>query len=508
MPWLRRKEVSAVNKKIRDFIFQNKVVILFLFLGVGATIASKQPLTFVIPELFTRISRNSFIVLSLIIPVIAGMGLNFGIIIGAMSAQIAIFLTTYWGFVGIGGFLATVALSTPISIFFGFLVGKIFNYMKGNEMIGGLVLGYFAEGIYQLIFLFIFGGVIALNNPTLMIPTGVGVKNTIDLKDTVKYALDKVPMLTILEIAFYLVIVGTVLSVLFKLVKKQTVNWKKTIGYVAAAVAVYALTFIGPVEQFLSADRLVLLFAVEIGCLCTVLWQLFKIVKSKFDAKKPVSEDDVIRPAFSMKRAIVNIVLAGIVYALTYIPALYAALMAVYLPVMTYLCIAALCGFNTVLMRTRLGQNMRTVGQSRAVANAAGIDVNKTRIIAIIFSTVLAGWGQLIFLQNVGTLSTYGAHTQVGPFSIAALLVGGASVQKATNKQALLGIVLFHTLFIVSPLAGKELFGDPVIGEYFRVFVSYGVIAMALAMHAWKKPVKEKIEVEAPKEEPKAGEAV
>ena len=123
-------------------------------------------------------------------------------------------------------------------------------------------------------------------------------------------------------------------------------------------------------------------------------------------------------------------------------------------------------------------------------ANASGINVDRTRIIAMIFSTVLASWGQLIFLQNVGTLSTYGAHTQVGQFAIAALLVGGASVQKATNKQALLGIVLFHTLFIVSPLAGKELFGDPVIGEYFRVFVSYGVIAMALAMHAWKKTAK------------------
>ena len=54
-----------MNKKISDLLFKNKVVILFVFLGVGATIASKQPLTFVIPELFTRIARNSFIVLSL-----------------------------------------------------------------------------------------------------------------------------------------------------------------------------------------------------------------------------------------------------------------------------------------------------------------------------------------------------------------------------------------------------------------------------------------------------------
>lgn len=475
-----------MNKKIKDILFKNKVVILFVFLCVGATIASKQPLTFVIPELFTRIARNSFLVLSLIIPVIAGMGLNFGIVIGAMAAQIALFLTTYWGLTGIGGFLATAALATPISVLFGYLVGKLFNHMKGSEMIGGLVLGYFAEGIYQFIFLFLFGGVIPMVNSKLMIPTGVGVKNTIDLKDTVKYALDNIPMLTILEVGFYLFLIGTVCSLAFKLAKKQEINWKKTIGLVATAVVVYGISFIGPVEQFLSADRLLLLSAVELCCLLTVVVQVLNFVNAKLASKSEEHSSE----AFDGKKAIGYIAAAGVVYALTYVPALYKVLVMVKLPVMTYLCIAALCCFNNILLKTRLGQNMRTVGQSRAVANASGINVDRTRIIAMIFSTVLASWGQLIFLQNVGTLSTYGAHTQVGQFAIAALLVGGASVQKATNRQALLGIVLFHTLFIVSPLAGKELFGDPVIGEYFRVFVSYGVIAMALAMHAWKKVVK------------------
>ena len=83
-----------MNKKATDFIVHNMVVILFVILCVLATFFSKQPLTFVVSELFTRIARNSFIVLSLIIPVIAGMGLNFGIVIGAMAAQLAIFLTT------------------------------------------------------------------------------------------------------------------------------------------------------------------------------------------------------------------------------------------------------------------------------------------------------------------------------------------------------------------------------------------------------------------------------
>lgn len=477
------------KKKILDFLFKNKVVILFVFLCVGATIASKQPLTFVIPELFTRIARNSFIVLSLLIPVMAGMGMNFGIVIGAMAAQVAIFLTSYWGMTGISGFLFTVVLATPIAMFFGFLMGKLFNHMKGAEMIGGLVLSYFAEGFYQLLFLFIFGGVITMTNPKLMIATGVGVKNTIDLKDTVKYALDTVPMLTIIEIAFYIFLIVMVLSLIIKMVKKQAINWKVTAIKVVGAVVIYGLTFVPALEQFLGKDRLLLLSAIEIGCAFTLIFQLGKFLYAKFITKKE----------FNVKKALVNCAIAAIVYGLTYIPFIFEVLLVVQLPVMTYLCIGGLCFFNNILMKTRLGQNMRTVGQSRAVANAAGINVDKTRIIAMIFSTVLASWGQLIFLQNVGTFSTYGAHTQVGQFNIAALLVGGASIQKATNKQAILGVILFHTLFIVAPLAGKELFGDPAIGEYFRVFVSYGVIAMSLAMHAWKKPVKEKVELEGEK---------
>jgi simple sugar transport system permease protein len=113
-------------------------------------------------------------------------------------------------------------------------------------------------------------------------------------------------------------------------------------------------------------------------------------------------------------------------------------------------------------------------------------------VIAIIISTVLASYGQLLYIQNLGVFTTYGAHTNVALYSIAALLVGGASVYKATVKQAIVGVLLFHTLFIVSPLAGQTLMNDAMIGEYFRVFICYGVIAMSLVMHAWKKKKEKK----------------
>jgi simple sugar transport system permease protein len=143
-------------------------------------------------------------------------------------------------------------------------------------------------------------------------------------------------------------------------------------------------------------------------------------------------------------------------------------------------------------VKTKLGQDFRTVGQDQHIAEVSGINVSRTRVLAIVMSTLLAAWGQIIFLQNLGAFSTYGSHEQVGMFASAAILIGGASVSKATVGHAILGTILFHTLFIVSPLAGRNLFGDAQLGEYFRSFVAYGVIGVALGLHAWKKLMQAK----------------
>ena len=130
---------------------------------------------------------------------------------------------------------------------------------------------------------------------------------------------------------------------------------------------------------------------------------------------------------------------------------------------------------------------MRAVGQDMEVSKSAGIEVNKVRIYSIVISTVLAGIGQVIYLQNLGTINTYNSHEQIGMFSVAALLIGGASVARATIPNAISGVILFHTMFVVAPRAGKELMGSAQIGEYFRVFISYGIIALVLIIYEWRR---------------------
>ena len=157
------------------------------------------------------------------------------------------------------------------------------------------------------------------------------------------------------------------------------------------------------------------------------------------------------------------------------------------IPVLTFIIIAVMCLIIVWFRKTKLGQDMRAVGQDMEVARDAGIDVEKTRIISIVISTVLAGLGMIIYLQNMGNIATYTAHSQIGMFCIAALLVGGASVDKASIGNVFLGVVLFHTMFIVAPRAGAYITGDSMIGEYFRVFVSYAVITVALIMYETNK---------------------
>ena len=84
----RSREVHRVDKsKIREGLRNNIVTIMFIVLcAVCMTFSGYTP-SYVLYELFGRLSRNMFIVLSLIIPIIAGMGINFAITIGAMAAR-------------------------------------------------------------------------------------------------------------------------------------------------------------------------------------------------------------------------------------------------------------------------------------------------------------------------------------------------------------------------------------------------------------------------------------
>jgi len=161
-------------------------------------------------------------------------------------------------------------------------------------------------------------------------------------------------------------------------------------------------------------------------------------------------------------------------------------LMNVEIPLVTSVIVVLVCIMTQWLVETKLGQDFNSVGKSQYISKVSGIDVDRKRIIAVMMSTVLAAFGQIIYLQDMGTFNTYSSHEQIGMFSVAALLVGGASVAKANIGHAILGTILFNAMFIISPEIGQAVFGQVLLGEYFRTFMVYGVIGLALGIYVWK----------------------
>ena len=349
---LMKKKVSVL-----DLIRGNSVPLMFVLICAVFIPLSGFSGSYLLNEIMTRLGRNAFLILSLLIPIMAGMGLNFGMTLGAMAGQIGLILVADWQIWGIPGLVLAAIISIPISILLGLMCGVLLNRAKGREMITSYIISFFVNGVYMLVVLYMMGPIIPIAHNTLKLPRGYGIRNTVSL----------LPM-------------------------RQTID---------NALAIY----VGGVK----------------------------------------------------------------------------------IPVLTLIIIALACLFIVWFRRTKLGQDMRAVGQDMNVARDAGINVDRTRLISIVMSTVFAGFGMIIYLQNMGNFPTYTAHTNVGMFCIAALLVGGASVEKASIGNVFLGVLLFHTMFIVAPAAGTKITGDSMIGEYFRVFVSYAVITVALVMYEAKK---------------------
>ena len=187
---------------------------------------------------------------------------------------------------------------------------------------------------------------------------------------------------------------------------------------------------------------------------------------------------------FRSAAAVVLTVSAALVWL---IPPLRSACAATQIPMVVGMIITLLCLLTAFISRTKIGQDIRTTGQNMDVAIVSGINVGRCRLFSITFSTIIAALGQVVYLQNMGNMNTFSSHEQVGQYAIAALLVGGASIKKASIGHVFLGAALFHILFFTSPLAGNQLFGDAQIGEYFRVFVGYAVITISLVLYGLKQ---------------------
>ena len=139
----------------------------------------------------------------------------------------------------------------------------------------------------------------------------------------------------------------------------------------------------------------------------------------------------------------------------------------------------ALCCFLMwVFFRSKLGTAMTAVGSNPEYARASGININKTRLIAVVMSTVIAALGAIVYYQHYTFVQLYMAPMNLTLPTIAAVLIGGAALRKASIGNVLIGALLFQAIVTVGPMVAGEAFGD--IAEALRMVISNGMVLYAL----------------------------
>ncbi len=138
------------------------------------------------------------------------------------------------------------------------------------------------------------------------------------------------------------------------------------------------------------------------------------------------------------------------------------------------------CVLIWLFSKSKTGIMMTAEGDNPKFAKASAIPVNKMRIIGTILSTVLGSVGIMVYSQSYGFFQLYQAPMMMGFAAVAAILIGGASINKVKISHVIIGTFLFQGLLTVGLPVINKMISEGNLSEVIRLIVSNGIIIYAL----------------------------
>lgn len=331
------------------------VLSVFLLILWGlALFATDLNFAILVTDCLVRTGMNGVLVLALVPAVRGGMGLNFGLPLGAVCGLLGMVVLMDQDLRGLPSLFGAMALGGLVGAGAGYLYAKLLQRVRGQEMMVGIYVGFASVAGASILWL-----VLPVSNPELVWPLGgVGLRNTLVLEGYYAQALDRLGSIPV------------------------------------------------------GAGR------IPTGLLA--FWLL-------------------------------------------------------------------LSGALALFLRTRTGLALSAAGANPRFAAASGIDVTRMRTLGVVLSTALGAVGIVVFSQSYGFVQLYKAPLLMAFPTVAALLIGGASVSRASIAHVVVGTFLFQSVLTTSlPLvndlvAGRE--GGAELGnipEIARLIISNGIILYAL----------------------------
>ncbi len=150
------------------------------------------------------------------------------------------------------------------------------------------------------------------------------------------------------------------------------------------------------------------------------------------------------------------------------------------IPTGALLFFALLAFLMWAFLHTKTGTAMTAVGSNPTFAKASGINIDRTRLLSVILSTWLGAIGILVYQQGFGFVQMYNAPFYMALPAVSAVLIGGASVNKASISNVIIGTILYQGMVTMTPTVSNNLLKVGDMSEVIRVIISNGMILYAL----------------------------
>lgn len=350
------------------------IITLFFILLCVAAILLKMPFSVIMSDILIRYGMNGILVLAMVPAIQCGIGPNFGLPIGIIAGLLGTLISMEMQMSGVGGFFASILISIPIAIIFGYLFGAMLNRIKGSEMIVSTYTGFSVVSVMSIAWL-----TLPFNADNLKWPLGQGLKNVVTMESSF----------------------GELLN------------------------------------NFLS-------------------WRVVKLDGGE----------------------IVHIINQSTAYLQDTYGKDYQTLF--HFPTGLILFFFLVCYLVYLFINTRTGVAIKAVGDNQSFAKASGINVDRQRLVGTILSTVLGAVGIIVYSQSFGYIQLYQAPLMMAFPAIAAILIGGASAQKAKISHVIVGTFLFNAILTISLPVANQLLPEGNLSEVLRMIIQNGVIIYAL----------------------------
>ena len=150
------------------------------------------------------------------------------------------------------------------------------------------------------------------------------------------------------------------------------------------------------------------------------------------------------------------------------------------IPTGLLLVFAVACLLVWLFMKTKAGVIMQCSGAYPRFARTLGINNNRVRTYGMMASMVFAAIGINIYSQSFGFYQFYSAPLMMAFPAMAAILIGGATPQKAKVSNVVIGVFIFQSLLTLATPVANAAIDMGSVSEVVRVIVQNGIILYAL----------------------------